>query len=583
MNFELTQGKYKSITNLKWNNIPELVVITGRNGSGKTQLLELINWHFTPAQTKRTQPNHPFHGVQTSMTNFSATDKDVVYIPNMWEIGNLGATNVTAHNSAIDNLYNHIALNKVNAPWNELAAVLEVSIGKAKNLITKEDIVEHLPIDYTSYLSKINANEGLNQIFQLYYTRVAELRNKQIPEAQIKTSLGPPPWETLNTMLEGAGFPYIMNEPKSIIGNYELKLVKKNNPTIKIDFSDLSSGEKMLVAILIWMYNTGHQSRLPKLMLLDEPDAHLHPSLSKQFFDVIENVLVKEFNVRIILTTHSPSSVSIVSPEYLFEMSIDEPRIKKLRSREYGVNLLTDGIITVKSNTKYVLVEDENDAKFYNEIFKIFKSKKKVNQNINILFIASSNRSAGLSGGCTVVRSWVEKFVNEGVNDVFQGLMDLDNGNGPAVTATPTDNLHFIKRHSLENYLLDPIIVYASCLHNNSPLSISGINLAQRDEHKVSKLGKQKLQKIADHIFSEIEPMVVGLTDADKALEEVKFITRRKLMYPKWFLYKRGHTLQNYFRSKYGSSMNYDKLVATLIRQEFIPTDLTATFKTIQK
>jgi ABC-type lipoprotein export system ATPase subunit len=583
MNFKLSQGQYKSIAALEWENIPELVVITGKNGSGKTQLLELINWHFTPAQSKRTQPGHPFHGVQTTVSDFSATDKDVVYIPNIWQIGNLGATNVNAHNAAIDTLHKHIVLNQVNAAWNELAIVVETSIGKAKNQITKEDIVEHLPIDYTSYTTKISANEGLNQIFQLYYTRVADCRNRQIPEDEIKSSLGQPPWEVLNKMLDGAGFPYVITQPQSIIGNYELKLVKKNNSSIRIDFSDLSSGEKMLVAILIWMYNTGHKNRLPKLMLLDEPDAHLHPSLSKQFFDVIENVLVKEFNVRVILTTHSPSSVSMVSPEFLFEMSPDEPRIKRLRSKEYGINLLTDGLITVKSNTKYVLVEDEDDAKFYNEIFKIFKSKNKVNPNINVLFIASANRSAGLSGGCTVVRAWVEKFVNEGVNDVFQGLMDLDNGTGPAIAAIPTDNLHFVERYSLENYLLDPIIVYASCLHNNSPIIISGINLLQRDEHKVAKLEKRKLQKIADHIFSEIEPMVTGLTAADKELVEVKFITRRNLMYPKWFLYNRGHTIHNLFRSKYRASVNYDKLVATIIRQEFLPNDLTETFKTIQK
>ena len=73
-------------------------------------------------------------------------------------------------------------------------------------------------------------------------------------------------------------------------------------------------------------------------------------------------------------------------------------------------------------------------------------------------------------------------------------------------------------------------------------------------------------------------------TSADKALEEVSFITRRKLLYPKWFLNKRGHTLHNsYFRSKYRRAVDYDKLLATIVRQEFIPTDLVETFKKLQK
>lgn len=36
------EGEYKSIKNFKWNNIPSLAILTGLNGSGKSQLLELI-------------------------------------------------------------------------------------------------------------------------------------------------------------------------------------------------------------------------------------------------------------------------------------------------------------------------------------------------------------------------------------------------------------------------------------------------------------------------------------------------------------------------------------------------------------
>lgn len=41
MDIRLVDGKYKSISALIWQNIPSLAVITGANGSGKTQLLEL--------------------------------------------------------------------------------------------------------------------------------------------------------------------------------------------------------------------------------------------------------------------------------------------------------------------------------------------------------------------------------------------------------------------------------------------------------------------------------------------------------------------------------------------------------------
>jgi predicted ATPase len=36
-------GKYKSIGPFEWNEIPSFVVITGLNGTGKSQLLRLIH------------------------------------------------------------------------------------------------------------------------------------------------------------------------------------------------------------------------------------------------------------------------------------------------------------------------------------------------------------------------------------------------------------------------------------------------------------------------------------------------------------------------------------------------------------
>jgi recombinational DNA repair ATPase RecF len=42
-------GRYKSISTVAWENIPGFAVLTGRNGSGKTQLLEVLAYHFSGA------------------------------------------------------------------------------------------------------------------------------------------------------------------------------------------------------------------------------------------------------------------------------------------------------------------------------------------------------------------------------------------------------------------------------------------------------------------------------------------------------------------------------------------------------
>lgn len=586
MNFKLSAGEYKSIKSLQWNDIPKFVVVTGKNGSGKTQLLELLNHHFGTEQQHKNniarQPANPFHGVKTTAEDCNISVKELVYLPSIWQLGNLGATNASKFTEIINKLYNQITTAGNEAIYQELATIVEGNIGKPKGQITKNDIQEHLPVDYFDYINKIKIHEGLSEAFLAYHCKYAELRDEGKSETEIVSELDQPPWDVINSLLKSADFPYMVNKPKAYMGDYHFELISRKDNNLIINFSDLSSGEKVLISLGIWMFNTSKAKRLPKLLLLDEPDAHLHPSAIKDFITVIEDVLVKKHDVRVILTTHSPSTVSL-SPEYaLFEMSQDSPQIKPLKSKEYGINLLTEGLIVIKSNIKYVLVEDRNDSKYYNEVFKILKTKGKIKQSVDIVFIPASNKSAGTSGGCTVVRAWVEKFINEGADDIFQGLMDYDNGTNIPESITATTNLHVVDRYSLENYLLDPILIFASLLHENSPPTISGISMTQKDEHKVSKLQTLQLQKIADYFFQEIEPLVNGLTAVDKKRIDVSFITRRKLKYPSWFLNKRGHTLHGLFKSKFKKGVDYDKLINAMIRQEFIPNDLVKTFKELQ-
>src|SRR3546814_14270378 len=51
----------------------------------------------------------------------------------------------------------------------------------------------------------------------------------------------------------------------------------------------------------------------PKLLLIDEPDAHLHPDKQERLIEALEYA-AGEFNVQIILTTHSTHIARAASP-----------------------------------------------------------------------------------------------------------------------------------------------------------------------------------------------------------------------------------------------------------------------------
>lgn len=51
----------------------------------------------------------------------------------------------------------------------------------------------------------------------------------------------------------------------------------------------------------------------PKIMLIDEPDAHLHPDKQERLIETLERA-AKEFETQIVLTTHSPHMTRAASP-----------------------------------------------------------------------------------------------------------------------------------------------------------------------------------------------------------------------------------------------------------------------------
>lgn len=325
------------------------------------------------------------------------------------------------------------------------------------------------------------------------------------------------------------------------------------------------------------MFNAGKKQRLPKLLIMDEPDAHLHPSAIRDFINVIERVLVGKHGVRVLMSTHSPTTVSF-SPEYsLFEMSKSPPQIKPLSSKEHGIALLTDGLVTVKPNMKYVLVEDKDDAVYFSAIFAALRSNGFLSPDVGVIFIPSSNASAGTSGGSSVVKSWVDKFLDEGVFDIFQGLIDKDNGN------EASQNVLVLERYSIENYLLDPVLLFSSILHEDMEYSIQGIDVSHKDEYKLGNLTQPEFQTVADHILSEVRPTLTGLANNANDLVEVEFVSGFRLQYPRWLLEKRGHDLYAKFQFKFGKAANMDNLIKALVRHEIIPTDLLQLLNEIQK
>ena len=368
--------------------------------------------------------------------------------------------------------------------------------------------------------------------------------------------------------------PFEINDPSEngIRDGFQLKLTHQILNE-EISFNDLSSGEKVLISLVFYLYNSQEKKIFPKLLLLDEPDAHLHPSMSQQFLNVIKNVLVDKFGVQVIMTTHSPSTVILAPEESIYEMSRVEPRIIKSPSKNHSVSLLTAGLVYVGEGTKYFLVEDNDDVIFYSYVYNQLTLENKINADIPLVFIPASTKDK--SGGKDVVQNWVGKLRESGIVNIINGLIDADSGN------QVSDGVYKIDRYSIENYLIDPIIVYATLMDKEVNPVIEGINLTIGEEYKLKSLDIELLQKIADTIISIIEPeLIEKFTDFNVDLEknkvEVEYSNGVKLQYPIWLLNRRGKTILNeLYNSKFTSRVvNFTTLFKSFRKLNMFPNDL---------
>ena len=565
-------GKYKSITPFEWLNIPKFVVITGPNGTGKSQLLELIYNTIINKQgtTERLQ-----------IVNEDIKPNEVIFLKGEWHLENTGYTDLSTIQSQLTNHFQqfqqyHNYNNNQNSEHNlklfsTFREILQKT-GKSYSQVTKEEFSIHFPEILIERESQIS--QKISEIFYNYRLSEIELLAKQKSNEEIISEIGVKPWFVLRDIIKEAKLPFEINDPSEngFRDGFQLKL-SNNFTNENVDFNDLSSGEKVLLSLVFYLYNSQEKNIFPKILLLDEPDAHLHPSMSQQFLNVIKNVLVDKFGVQVIMTTHSPSTVILAPIESIFEMSRAEPRIRKSTSKNNSVSLLTSGLIYVGEGTKYFLVEDNDDVTFYSFVYNQLTTEKHINADIPLVFIPASTKDK--SGGKDAVLNWVEKLQSSGLENIVQGLIDADYGN------ETSNGVYKINRYSIENYLIDPIIVYGALLDKEKNDKIDGIKLELGEEYKLKLMSNAELQKIADLIITSVETELPKyFTDFDNRIEtervEVNFINGTTLLYPKWLLNRRGKTILNeVYNEKFKSTnVNFSTLFKALKKINMFPMDL---------
>ena len=125
------------------------------------------------------------------------------------------------------------------------------------------------------------------------------------------------------------------------------------------------------MSLAMAIYNSAKKNIKNKILLIDEPDAALHPQFSKFLLETIKTYIVNKAGVKVIITTHSPTTVAMADEESIFEMNLEE-KIPHKVSKEKALSILCEGIPSLRvsiDKQRVVFVESSYDAENYHKIF----------------------------------------------------------------------------------------------------------------------------------------------------------------------------------------------------------------------
>ncbi|WP_159467957.1 AAA family ATPase [Dyadobacter sp. 3J3] len=543
-------------------DLNDFTVLTGENGSGKTQLLQ---WILNACQGM-VRDYSRFGGiyddenkilenavyVSPGLNYIDGNENNLVNdLTTSWGILRpiVMALSLTRH-IKYQNLEEEVAaLNQVILEFfrshaignlatnlmhfqNDIVKIQEHKLKYVKDLCDKSNKApSDLTInDYIVFLDVLNElfSPSIQLLFYQFY-----LKNKYYNHL---TSGKKAPWVVFNEILERANFKYRvvyetpMNE--DYIPQVQLKDVENGN---LIYFLFLSSGEKTIMSLIFALYSSTIGGNFPQLILFDEPDSLLHPSMSKLLLDVIQDVIVGANGVKVIMTTHSPTTIALVPESAIYLMDREKGYPIKIGKKK-AIKSLTAGLNNLNllyEDKRQVFVESNIDFIVYNSIYSLISDK--LLQDVSLTFVSTGKED----GGCEKVKRFTKELLSAG-NKYVAGIIDNDSGN------VSYDNIKVLgenKRYSIENYLFEPFFLGIFLLLEKV-IDKEKIGFKETDKiSKISGIDNDQMQTVSEKVTgllkikADHELLVEGLS-------ECKMINGFKILVPNWILNYPGHRLE---------------------------------------
>jgi len=419
------KNNYRSITQFNAVELPDFTVLTGVNGSGKSHLLEAIKNGNVDVEGLTNS-----HVVLFSYENFRLDNEERFNASKL----------VSEREQAWKSFQKNIKLKAVK--WREKMGAkyqdIKRSCEESDTLLWdfKHDAVEIYKQEVEKYFSSDRIRDSqeaksfyvlakhlhycideiehaefmrlyrpylfindflpfqLGKVFWDYYAKYIHNCNNELlntkygknhttlTEDDFINRYGAKPWEVVNKIFDTFDIlQYRVTSPEGldVFGDFQLKLKHIEKDNLEINFMELSSGEKVLMALVASIYKSLSDNHFPSLLLLDEIDTSLHPSMVNNMLKVIESVFLSQ-NMKVIMVTHSPTTIALAPEESVFVMNPSgNERIVKPTKQE-ALTVLTEGFATLEqglrlfdqvSRSNIAIITEGNNTKYIQKLFEL--------------------------------------------------------------------------------------------------------------------------------------------------------------------------------------------------------------------
>jgi ABC-type multidrug transport system ATPase subunit len=456
----------------------DLTILSGLNGAGKSQIINIILGYEKNTKTS-IQSIIKIDNIEIKRENIDFRSFKE----------NIGITELTTSTS-------QIFLDSANNAWNiyqnyRLTPHVDIeeysdSCLEAQNILLKsfsQEDFDTLKIKEAEFKEKLRGagfvwragDKFTNIVGEIFFAHAVRVNEKmvEVSRGNFNSSMleEEAPWKRLNNLFEKLKLDYRFKD------NYELVRLEMNEQpklyALKIDgtldennsrnLSDLSDGEKTIISLCFASLSNSHLNT-KKLLLLDELDAVLNPSLIKIFFSVIQEFFIDQ-GVMVIMATHSPATISL-SPTNATYYEIFRPNQKGVRilevsraeyselqiANKYFYDQITDqnkridSLLQQINSSKEILIitEGKTDWKYILAALKYFNSKNEFSNIQEDFFyrfgsdedvnkeICGCNISGELSD--SKLNNYLASLISTRVIDINHtqvriGIFDSDNNN----------------------------------------------------------------------------------------------------------------------------------------------------------